>query len=235
MKKLFWIAVVIALLVFGKRWMDGDTSLSLVTVDVKNPYPSSSPLHAASQRFVDGINGDPRLKSRYSGVFTQRGLYADIKTALARGAKSLDGPVLVGATTALSRSLPHLDTHSCAQVFRERDTFDKALSARMKTALEQIPPAHHAALMDFYLKALVAEADNAPERPVDQAQLKSALTNLGQQYQGRFAQRFADAMGNPANAADEDLCWAGTTLLHGITLMGPNDRQVLSRWGIAGE
>jgi len=83
--------------------------------------------------------------SRYSGVFTSRGLYADIKTALARGAKSLDGPVLEGATTALSRSLPHLDTHSCAQLFRERDTFDRELSARMQAAFEQTPPNHHAA------------------------------------------------------------------------------------------
>lgn len=234
MKKLFWIAILIALIIFGKRWLDGDSPLSLVDVEVKNPHPSSSPLHAASQRFVDGVNSDPRLKSRYSGVFTKRGLYADIKTALARGAKSLDGPVLVGATTAMSRSLPHLDTHSCAQIFRERDTFDKALSTRVQASFEQIPPSHHAALMDFYLKALKAEVDNAPERPLDQTRLKSALNNLGKQYQGPFAQRFMGAMASPAAASDDDLCWAGKTLLHGITLMGPNDREILSRWGLAG-
>lgn len=234
MKKLLWIAAVVAVIVLGKRWIDGDTPLSLVSVEVKNPYAPSSPLHPASQRFVDGINADPRLKSRFSGVFTKRGIYAEISTALKRGAKSLDGPVLVGATTAVARALPHLDTHSCAQSLRERETFDEALSAKMRGAFEQVSPRHHAALMDFYLQALKAEVDNVPERPIDEAALRSALNNLGSQYQGQFAERFMGAMGNKAGASDEDLCWAGQTLLHGVTLMGERDREVLSRWAIAG-
>jgi len=65
--------------------------------------------------------------------------------------------------------------------------------------------------------------------------IEGGIQHLGKQYQGRFAQRFTDAMSNPAAAADEDVCWAGTTLLHGITLMGPSDREILSRWGLAGD
>ena len=234
MKTLLWIVAVVVVVVLGKRWVDGDTPLSLVSVEVKNPYAPSSPLHPASQRFVDGINADPRLKSRFSGVFTSRGIYSEISTALKRGAKSLDGPMLVGATTAMARALPLLDTHSCAQSLRERETFDEALSAKMRGAFEQVSPRHHAALMAFYLQALKAEVDNAPERPIDEAALRAALNNLGGQYQGQFAERFVNTMRDKAAAADEDLCWAGKTLLHGVTLMGERDREVLSRWAISG-
>jgi len=234
MKKLLWAAVAVVLIVMGVRWAKGDSPLSLVTVKVQNPYPPSSPLYPARQQFVDGINADPKLRDRFSGTFTRRGLYSEVTTALRRGARSLDGPVLVGATTAMARALPHLDTHSCAQAFRERDTFGSELSAKMRDAFEQIPPSQHARLMDFYLKALKAEVNDAPEKPIDRDALQSALRNLGDQYQGEYAQRFVNAMGNKAAASDEDLCWAGTTLLHGVTLMGDRDREVLSRWGIAG-
>jgi hypothetical protein len=235
MRKFFVLAAIVALLVLGKRWLSGDSPLSLVTLNVTNPYPASSPFHEASQRFVDGVNADPKLKARFAGTFTQRGLYSEINTALHRGARSLDGPVLVGAMSAMDRALPHLDTHSCAQAFRERDTFDKELSERMKEAFEQISPIYHASLMRFYLEALTAEVHDAPERSIDKDALRSALNNLGETFQGEFAQRFMAAMGDRQHASDEDLCWAGTTLLHGVTQMGDHDREVLSRWALGGK
>jgi hypothetical protein len=234
MKKLLLAACTIALVVMAVRWAKGDSPLSLVTVNVTNPYPPSSPLYASGQKFVDGINADPKLRNRFSGTFTRRGLYAEVTTALRRGARSLDGPVLVGATTALARALPHLDTHTCAEAFREHDTFDAERSAKMQAAFEEISPVQHAHLMDFYLQALKAEVDDLPPRPIDQDALQSALRNLGDQFQGEYAQRFVHAMGDKAAASDEDLCWAGTTLLHGVTLMGDRDREVLSRWGLSG-
>lgn len=234
MKKLLLAAVAVVLAVAAVRWARGDSPLSLVTADVRNPYPPSSPLYAASQEFVDGVNHDPKLRDRFSGVFTRRGLYSEMNNALRRGARSVDGPVLVGATTAMDRVLPHLDTHSCAEAFREHDTFDEALGAKMRDAFEQVSPTQHARLMRFYLEALKAEVADAPEKPIDKDALQSALRNLGDQFQGPYAQRFVNAMGNKAGASDEDLCWAGTTLLHGVTLMGDHDREVLSRWGLAG-
>lgn len=39
---------VVAVIVLDKRWIDGDTPLSLVSVEVKNPYALTSPLHPAS-------------------------------------------------------------------------------------------------------------------------------------------------------------------------------------------
>ena len=234
MKKLLLAIVLVAAAVAAVRWARGDSPLSLVTARVRNPYAPSSPLYAASQSFVDGVNADPKLRDRFAGTFTRRGLYAEVCTALQRGARSLDGPVLVGATTAMARALPHLDTHTCAEAFREHDTFDAERSAKLQEAFEQISPTQHAHLMAFYLEALKAEAYDAPVKPIDEEQLQSALRNLGDQYQGEYAQRFVSAMRDKGSASDEDLCWAGTTLLHGVTLMGDRDREVLSRWGLAG-
>jgi hypothetical protein len=235
MKNLLIVAVVIALLVFGKRWLDGETSSSLVSVTLRNPYPQSSPLYPASQGFVDSINADARLKSRFAGVFTKRGLYSEMRAALQRGARSLDGPVLVGAMTAMARALPHMDEHSCAESFRERDTFDEQLSQSVHDAMEQIDPIYHAALMRFYLEALKAEVADAPERAIDKDELTIAMNNLGSQFQGEFANRFVAAMSNKSGASDADLCWAGKTLLHSVTQMEGRDREVLSRWGLGGK
>lgn len=234
MKKLLLVLFAAVAVFQAVRWARGDSPLSLATVEIRNPHAPSSPLYPASQRFVDAINADPRLKARFSGVFTRRGIYSEVTTALRRGAKSLDAPLVVGATTAFARTLPYLDTHSCAETFRDRDTFDEALSAKMRAAMEQVSPVHHGRLMEFYLQALKAEVDDVPIRPLDQDALDNALRNLGSQYQGDYAARFAATMGNRQGAADEDLCWAGKTLLHGVTLMGERDRAVLSRWAIAG-
>lgn len=233
MKKLLLAACAVVLVVMAVRWARGDSPLSLVAAKLTNPYPPSSPLYAAGQQFVNGVNADPTLRDRFSGTFTRRGLYAEVTTALRRGARSLDGPVLVGATTALARALPHLDTHTCAEAFREHDTFDAERSRKMQEALEEISPVQHAHLMDFYLQALKAEVNDVPPKPVDQEALQGALRNLGDQYQGQYAERFVHAMSDKGAASDEDLCWAGTTLLHGVTLMGDRDREVLSRWGLS--
>lgn len=235
MKKLFLIAALVLVSIYAWKWGHGDTSLSLVQVEFKNPYPSSSPLYTATQEFVAGVNANDKLRSRFAGTFTKRGLYSEMRTALKRGAQSLDGPVLVGAATAMARAVPHLSTPMCARMFRDGDVPDKELSDQVSQAFGEISPTHYSKLMRFYLLALEAEVSDAPIKPIDEEALRSALNNLGSQFQGEFAQRFASAMQAREAASDEDLCWAGKTLLHGITLMDGQDREILSRWGIAGK
>lgn len=235
MKKLFYVAALIVVAVYAWKWIHGDTSLSLVQVEFKNPYPPNSPLYPATQEFVAGVNANDKLRSRFAGTFTKRGLYSEMRTALKRGAQSLDGPVLVGATTALARAVPHLSTPMCARMFRDSDLPDPELNEQVSQAFGEISPTHYSRLMRFYLLALQAEVSDAPIKPLDEAALHSALNNLGSQYQGEFAQRFSAAMQSRQSASDEDLCWAGKTLLHGITLMDGSDREILSRWGIAGK
>lgn len=235
MKKLFLIAALLVVSIYAWKWAHGDTSLSLVQVEFKNPYPPSSPLYPATQEFVVAVNANDKLRSRFAGTFTKRGMYSEMRTALKRGAQSLDGPVLVGATTAMARAVPHLSTPMCARMFRDSDVPDKELSQQVSEAFGEISPKHYSKLMQFYLLALEAEVANAPIKPVDEEALRSAMNNLGSQFQGEFAQRFVSAMQSRGAASDEDLCWAGKTLLHGITLMDGQDREILSRWGIAGK
>lgn len=235
MKKILLVVALLVVSIYAWRWAHGDTRLSLVQVEFKNPYPSSSPLYPATQEFVAGVNADPKLRSRFAGTFTKRGLYSEMRTALKRGAQSLDGPVLVGATTAMARAVPHLSTPMCARMFRDSDVPDRALNDQITQAFADISPMHYSKLMRFYLLALQAEVSDAPIKPLDESELGNALNNLGSQFQGEFAQRFSSAMQSRGAASDEDLCWAGKTLLHGITLMDGRDREVLSRWGIAGK
>ncbi|MDQ3039562.1 MAG: hypothetical protein M3R16_07185 [Pseudomonadota bacterium] len=235
MKKLLYFAALVVVLIYAWKWARGDTDMSLVQVEIKNPYPATSPLYAASQEFVAGVNANDKLRSRFAGTFTKGGLYSEMRTALKRGAQSLDGPVLVGATTAMARVVPHLSTPMCARMFRDNDVPDPELNEQVSQAFAEISPAHYSRLMRFYLMALQAEVSDAPIKPLDQAALRSALNNLGSQFQGEFGQRFTSAMQSRESASDEDLCWAGNTLLHGITLMEGSDREILSRWGMAGK
>ena len=235
MKKLLLIVAIVGLLVLGKRWLDDESPLGLVTADLVNPYPSASPLYPASQRFVEGINADPRLKSRFADRLTRRGLYSQFGIALKRGARSLDAPALNEATTGMDRVLPHLTRHECAQAFRGQDAADATLSAGMRDAFAQVSPADHAALMSFYLQALKAEVANAPARPVDQDALDGALKSFASRLPANDADRFLRALRNRATASDEDLCQAGTTLLHALAPNGDGDREVLARWGFGGK
>ena len=240
MKRLLLIVAIVALLVLAKRWMDDEHPLGLVTADLVNPYPQASPLFPASQRFVEGINADPKLKSRFAAGLTTRGLYSGFGLALKRGARTLDAAALAVATTAMDRVLPHLDSHACAQAIRGRPGFDAALSAGMRDAFAQIAPSDHASLMAFYLQALKAEIGNAPARPVDQGELESALKALTSHLPPEDADRFLRSVLNKDAAADVELCKAGTILLH---YAGPKDsilkidrdREVLSRWGLGGK
>lgn len=235
MKKLLLLAALALAAVYGWKWLHGETSLSLVRMEARNPYPAASPLHGAAQAFVDGVNSDEAVRARFAGVFTKRGLYSELRTALARGAKSLDGPVLSGATTAMARVVPHLPRPMCARLFREHTGPDQELSDAVATAFGEISPRHYANLMDFYLQALKADAHDAPQRPLDQEALRMAMGHLGDTFQGEFAQRFVITMQARGAASDEDLCWAGSTLLHGVTLMGDQDRDVLSRCTLGGK
>ena len=76
MKKLLLILGLLAVSMYAWKWAHGDTSLSLVQVEFKNPYPASSPLYPATQEFVAGVNANDKLRSRFAGTFTKRGMYS---------------------------------------------------------------------------------------------------------------------------------------------------------------
>jgi hypothetical protein len=228
-----WIVVAVLLLAAAVAWKEtrpgGAVPLQL-DGRLVNTLPEASPLYAQQQEFIDRFNADPALRERFAGTFTSKGLFAEMNRALARGAQSLDGPSLVKVTRAMSAVIPRLPQHSCAKLMRPRDDFDHALGADIEDALQRLPAVHHRAVWDFYLRALKAEIDGLPVRPVDVAARERAMAELGSVYQGRFAERLLGVVRDPVAAPDEDACWAVGTLTHNATLLSPDSAHAMSRF-----
>jgi hypothetical protein len=228
-----WIVVIVLALVAAVAWKEmnpgGGLRLPGSSGALVNTLAPTSPHYAQQQEFIDRFNADPELRDRFAGSFSSKGLYAEVTFALARGAQSLDGPSLVRVTRAMAAVIPRLPEKSCAKLVRERDDFDRELSRDIDDALARLPAAHHRNLWDFYLRALKAEVDGMPIRPVDEEHLQVALQELGGNYNGREAARMQAVMRNPDDAADADACWAINTMTFGATQLSPQSAEAMAR------
>lgn len=234
MKKLVWLLVLAAVVVGAKQYLSGGGTLpGLAPAEFRNPYPATSPLHAQHQVFVDRANADEKLRKRFAGIMTSKGLYAELKLALARGAQSLDGPRVISATRAMAAVIPRLPERSCAKLIRPRDDFDPELERDVRAAFERLPARHHQNFLEFYLQALQAEVHDAPRVARNPAARERALGHLGDAYPGVFGQRLAGVISNPLAASDEDACWAINSMTHTATQLDPESAEALSRllWG----
>lgn len=234
MKKVFWLLVLVAVVVGAKQYLSGGGTLpGLSTPEFHNPYPASSPLHAQHQDFIDRANADEKLRKRFAGQMTSKGLYAELKLALARGAQSLDGPLVISATRAMAAVIPRLPERSCAKLMRPRDDFDPELERDVRAAFERLPARHHKNFLEFYLRALQAEVNDAPKLARDPAARERALVHLGEAYPGVFGQRLGGVLRDPVRASDEDACWAINSMTHTATQLDPESSEALSRllWG----
>ncbi|MDY0023078.1 hypothetical protein [Arenimonas caeni] len=234
MKKLVWLVVLVAVVVGAKEFLSGGGSLpGMSPPRFENPYPASSPLHAQHQDFIDRANADEKLRKRFAGIMTSKGLFAELKLALARGAQSLEGPMVVSATRAMAAVIPRLPERSCAKLMRPRDDFDPELERDVRAAFERLPPRHHKNFLEFYLRALQAEVHDAPRVARDPAARERALVHLGEAYPGVFGQRLAGVLRDPLRASDEDACWAINSMTHTSTQLDPESAEALSRllWG----
>ena len=155
MKNLLVIVVLVVLgAVLHKAFLSDRPLVRVSTGQFTNPYPPSSELHAQHQVFVDAANADEKVRERFAGTFTSKGLYAELKLALARGAQTLDAGTLVKATKAIAAVIPRLPEASCAKLIRPADDFDPELGQDVREAFERLPAYHHRNFLDFYLKAL---------------------------------------------------------------------------------
>lgn len=234
MKKLVWLLVLVAVAVGAKQYLGGGGTLpGMGPPEFRNAYPATSPLHAQHQDFVDRANADDKLRRRFAGQMSSKGLFAELKLALTRGARSLDGPLLVGATRAMAAAIPRLPERSCAKLIRPRNDFDPELEQDMRAAFERLPPRHHKNFLEFYLRALQAEAHDAPVLARDPAARAQALRHLGEAYPGVFGERLAGVLRDPVRASDEDACWAINSITHTSTQLDPDSAEALSRllWG----
>lgn len=230
MKKLIITVLVLAALAAGYKELNRGGGLPFQEAGrFTNDLPTTSPLYAQQQEFVDRLNADEALRKRYAGDFTSQGMYSEMTNALSRGAQSLDGASLLKATKAMSAIIPRLPQHSCAKLMRQQDDFDPQLEADMDAAMARLPKSHHRNLWDFYVRALQAEVHDAPIRPRNSQAEGYAMQHLASKFQGQFAQRLMGVIANPAAASDEDACWAVNTLTFTATQLDPQSAEALSR------
>lgn len=234
MRGWLWLVVLLSVgLALHKGFLSDDPVVRLVRVEFSNPYPPGSPLHAQHQAFVDRANADEGLRERFAGTFTSKGLYAELKLALARGAQSLPADTLMDATRAMSAVIPRLPEASCAKLMRPADDFDPVLERDARDAFERLPERHHARFLDFYLRALQAEVRDEPRVRTDPEVTQRALRHLAEAYPGVFGERLAGVLRDPRRASDEDACWAINSIVHTSTQLDPESAEALSRllWG----
>jgi hypothetical protein len=234
MKKLLLLVAIIAAIIVGNNLFHGRTAMQMHTVMLVNPYPKSSPMYADEQAFVDKFNGNVKLRDRYAGTITSKGLYAAWKAAFSRGARSLPRERLVQAAKTQAAILARLPEVSCAKFARPQDDFDQALGADIRTAVEALPPHHHRVITNFFYDSLQAELDDAPVIPVDQDNLQVAMLALSRRYPGEYGARLVGVFGNPTAASDADACWAANSLMTTAADLPDNEAEALLRKSFGG-
>jgi len=234
MKKLLLFIALIAAAVIGNNLFHGRTAMQMRAVMLTNPYLPTSPLYADQQAFVDKFNRNEKLRNRFAGELTSKGLYAAWKEAFSRGARSLPRDRLVQAARTQVAILARLPEVSCAKFVRPRDDFDQALGADIRTAAEALPPYHHKVMTDFFYDSLEAEVTDAPVIPVDEENLKVAMMALSQRYPGEYGARLVGVFGNPTGASDADACWAANSLMTTAANLPDNEAEALLRKSFGG-
>ena len=234
MKKLLLLIALIVAGAIGNNMFHGRTAFQMRTVMLVNPYPTTSPMYADQQAFVDRFNSNTKLRDHYAGVITSKGLYAAWKAAFSRGARSLPRDRLVQAAKTQAAILARLPEASCAKFVRPQDDFDQALGADIRAAVEKLPSYHHQIMNNFFYDSLQAELDNAPVIAVDPDNLQVAMQALGQRYPGEYGQRLIGVLSNPTGASDADACWAANSLMTTAADLSDPEAEALLRKSFGG-
>jgi hypothetical protein len=234
MKKLLLFIALIAAGIIGNNLFHGRTAMQMHPVMLINTYAPSSPLYADHQAFVDRFNANEKLRDRFAGEMTSKGLYAAWKAAFSRGARSLPRDRLVAAAKTQAAILARLPEESCAKFARPQDDFDEALGADIRDVVESLPPYHHKVMTDFFYDSLQAEVDDAPVIPVDNENLQNAMHALADRYPGEFGARLVHVFKNPNGASDEDACWAANSLITTAAQLSDASAEALLRKSFGG-
>jgi len=234
MKKLLLLIALVVAAVVGNNLMHGRTALQMRTPMLVNSYDRNSPLYADHQAFVDRFNANEKLRNRFAGEITSKGLYAAWQTALAHGARSLPRERLVAVAKTQAAILARLPEASCAKFARPHDDFDLVLGADIRKTVESLPPYYHQVTTNFIYDSLQADVDNAPVVPVDEDNFKVALQALGQRYPGEYGARLVGVMQNPNGASDTDACWAANSLMTTAADLPDNEAEALLRKAFGG-
>lgn len=234
MKKILIALVALAALaVFYKQSQTGGIGLPFMSSRLVNPLPPSSALYADHQAFVDKVNANEKLVSKFGRAISSKGLFAILKEMQHRGAQSLPRKQIVAQNRAMVAIMVRLPEKSCAKLARPRDDFDAELTTDMLAALEKLPAKYHKSMTEFLYDAMVADVEDMPIIPVNEANYEAAMKDLQYTYHGSSAERINRIMTDVQSASDADACWAINSIMTAAENMSPENTEALMRrsWG----
>ncbi len=230
MKKILIALVALAAIAFFyKQSQTGGIGLPFMSAKLVNPLPTSSALYADHQAFVDKVNSNEKLVSKFGRAISSKGLFAILKEMQRRGAQSLPRKQIIAQNRAMVAVMVRLPEKSCAKLARPRDDFDEELTRDMLGAMEKLPAKYHKSMTEFLYDAMVADVENAPVIPVNDDDYQAALRDLGRTYHGESAEKLVRVLGNSEEASDADACWAINSLMTAAEAMPSNYTEALMR------
>lgn len=140
----------------------------------------------------------------------------------ARGVRRLDDALLLQRAVLFSAMLGELDDTHCAALSRGTAT-QEALLLALKD------PAALNAWFDMTFEAAVAEVEQRPEAELTEVQVEQAVASLRRELPKDEADRVLNAIMQPADLPDRELCRATRTLYQTATAMRVPERAVLIR------
>ena len=230
MKKILIAIVVIAgLAFFYKQSQTGGAVIPFMSAKLVNPLQPGSVLYNDHQAFIDKVNSNEKIVSKFGGAISSKGLFGNLKEMQNRGAQSLPRKQIVALNRAMVAIMVRLPERSCAKLARPRDDFDEQLTSDMLAALERLPSKYHKTMTDFIYDAMVADVENLAIIQVNQANYQAALLDLQYTYHGSSAEKMNRIMSNIQGASDADACWAINSLMTAAEKMPPQNTEALMR------
>jgi len=228
-KILIALAVIAGLAFFYKQSQTGGVALPFMSAKLVNPLPPGSALYKDHQAFIDRVNANEKIVSKFGSAISSKGLFGNLKAMQQRGAQSLPRKQIVAMNKAMVAIMVRLPERSCAKLARPSVDFDEQLTTDMLAALERLPSKHHKAMTDFIYDAMVADVENMAIIPVNDANYQAALLDLQYTYHGSSAEKMNRIMSNLQGASDEDACWAINSLMTAAEKMPAQNTEALMR------
>lgn len=230
MKKILIALGLLFVLAAGYKFTQGGgVAMPFTRVHLVNPLTPASSLYQQHQAFIDKVNANEKVVAKFGGAISSKGLFAILKEMHLRGAQSLPRNQIIAENKAMVAMMVRLPQRSCAKLARPRDDFDMELTTDMLAALERLPAKYHKTMTDFAYDAMVADVENAPVIPVDDANYQAALRDLARTYHGESAEKLIRIMGNTDAANDQDACWAINTMMTAAEAMPAHYTEALMR------
>jgi hypothetical protein len=140
----------------------------------------------------------------------------------AQGVRRLDDATLLRRAVLFSGMLADVDEAQCAALARGTATQETLLWAlKDRAALD--------AWFDMTFRAAVAEVEQRPTSDLSEPEIEQAVAALRRELPKNQVDRVLDAIAQPAELPDRDLCWAARTLYQTATAMRDPERAVLIR------